>query len=139
MFINDRNKWYFIPVGNNLNFEFRFMKCKLEQYYDCRVALEFLEDKIKIDLKDFLVILNGCTFSNYSELIGKSHEAKGMTQWYALKDYDRIEGYIRKEAVDFVKFYSNVIAEIPKLRRVIKFCNSNGSPRTDYGIDFMKN
>lgn len=109
----DKGIWDFIPVGNNLAFECRFMKYKLKQYY----GLEGLKlgHRPMIDLKHVLVIANNGSFKGYQRLLGKSGEAANMTQWYHDENWSMIEQYIRKEADDFVEIYSLLKRELPRL------------------------
>lgn len=113
IFIDD-GIWAFIPVGNNLLFECRFMKYKLKQY--CNVDDLHLGHRPMIDLKHILVIMNEGKFRGCAELIGKTGRARNMAQWYTSKNYDMIEQYIVQEARDFATFYSALKKELPKLR-----------------------
>lgn len=110
----DNGIWSFIPVGNNLLFECRFLKYKLKQH--CNLDHLHLGHRPMIDLKHILIILNGGRFRGCAELIGKTGRAKSMAQWYATKNYDIIEEYIIEEARDFATVYSILKKEIPKLR-----------------------
>jgi hypothetical protein len=110
----DNGIWSFIPVGNNLLFEYRFLKYKLKQY--CNLDRLYLGHRPMIDLKHILIILNGGRFRGCAELVGKSHRARNMPQWYASKNYDIIEEYIIEEAKNFAAVYSILKKEVPKLR-----------------------
>lgn len=110
----DQGPWNFVPIGNNLLFEFRFMKYKLRQYF----GLEGLKlgQRPMIDLKPVMVIVNGGSFKGYSILLGKSGRAANMAKWYYDKDWQRIEQYVEQEAMDFVRAYTTLKLEIPKLK-----------------------
>ncbi|MFY3742155.1 MAG: hypothetical protein HMLIMOIP_002619 [Candidatus Nitrosomirales archaeon] len=112
MFI-DRGIWQFIPVGNNLAFECRFMKYKLKQY--CNLEGLKLGQRPMIDLKHVLVIANNGSFKGYARLLRKSGLALNITSWYYDKNWTMIEQYITKEASDFVKAYSVLKKEIPNI------------------------
>ena len=109
----DKGVWSFIPVGNNLAFEAQFMKSKLKQY--CNLDGLRLGHRPMIDLKHVLVIANGGKFEGYSRFLGKSGLAKNMENWYYTQNYDAILQYIRKETEDFVKAYSLLKKEMPKI------------------------
>jgi len=111
----DKGRNYFIPVGNNLQFENKFMKFKLRQF--CNLRGLQLGNRMMIDLKPILVLMNGCTFTNYSAIIGKSNKAKEMATWYVEKQYYDIEQYIIDEAENFVNFYIYLLSQFPNLRR----------------------
>jgi hypothetical protein len=110
----DNGIWTFIPVGNNLVFECRFMKYKFKQY--CNLKDLYLGHRPMIDLKHILIIMNGGKFRGCAELIGKTGNAKNMSRWYNIKDFDAIEQYIKQEATNFITAYSILKMELPKLR-----------------------
>lgn len=109
----DRGPWHFVPIGNNLLFEFKFMKYKLKQYF----GLDGLKlgQQPNIDLKHVMVLINGGSFKGYGKLLGKSGLAANMADWYYSKNWPAIEQYIMKEASDFVKAYSVLKQDLPKL------------------------
>jgi hypothetical protein len=118
-YVENKSKWYFIPVGNNLEFEFRMLNFKLCQYFGNKAGLDFTENKPKLDVKDALIMMNGCRFKDYSSIIGKSHKAKEIALWYANKDYEEIEKYIIEEAENFVSAYSIMLSEFDKVRKML--------------------
>jgi hypothetical protein len=99
----DNGIWGFIPVGNNLAFECRFMKYKLKQY--CGLHGLQLGHRPMIDLKHVLVIANHGSFRGYQRFLGKSGQAGNIAQWYYDKNWANIEQYIMKEAKDFIRVY----------------------------------
>jgi hypothetical protein len=109
----DGGIWQFIPVGNNLAFESRFMKHKLKQY--CNVEGLKLGQRPMIDLKHVLVMANRGSFKGYQRFLGKSGLAANMETWYYGNDWSSIEGYIRTEAFDFVGTYSQLKRELPRI------------------------
>ncbi len=110
----DNGIWGFIPVGNNLLFECRFMKYKLKQY--CNLDGLFLGHRPMIDLKHILIIMNRGKFKGCAELIGKSGRARNMLQWYVRQDYSEIEKYVIEEAKDFISVYSFLKNLLPNFR-----------------------
>lgn len=109
----DNGIWQFIPVGNNLAFECRFMKYKLKQY--CNLDALKLGQRPMIDLKHVLVIANNGSFKGYQRLLCKSGQAANMAQWYYDKNWSMIEQYIRQETLDFIKVYAILKKELPKI------------------------
>jgi hypothetical protein len=105
--------WDFIPVGNNLAFESRFMKHKLKQHFNLEGLR--LGHRPMIDLKHVLVIANGGSFVGYSRFLGKSGLARNMEAWYWEGNYDAILGYVRKEVEDFVRTYSFLKKELSRI------------------------
>jgi len=99
----DNGIWAFIPVGNNLAFECKFMKYKLKQY--CGLEGLKLGHRPMIDLKHILVIANSGSFKGYQRFLGKSGQAANMMEWYYDRNWESIENYIKKETRDFVDTY----------------------------------
>lgn len=100
----DNGIWQFIPVGNNLVFECRFMKYKLKHY--CNLEGLRLGHRPMIDLKHVLVIANNGSFKGYQRFLGKTGQAANIVRWYYDKDWPAIEQYITREAEDFIRTYS---------------------------------
>ena len=92
----DNGVWEFIPVGNNLAFECRFMKHKLKHY--CNLEGLKLGHRPMIDLKHVLVIANNGSFRGYQRFLGKSGQASNMTDWYYHQNWPMIEHYVATEA-----------------------------------------
>jgi hypothetical protein len=107
----DNGIWGFIPVGNNLAFECKFMKYKLKLY--CGLDGLRLGHRPMIDLKHVLVIANNGSFKGYQRFLGKSGQAANMTQWYYDKNWTMIEEYVRNEANDFIYTYSILKRTLP--------------------------
>jgi hypothetical protein len=109
----DGGIWQFIPVGNNLAFECKFLKFKLRQF--CALEGLKLGQRPMIDLKHVLVIANNGSFMGYQRFLGKTGQAENMAQWYYDNNWCLIERYIRKEAKDFVEIYSILKRKLPKI------------------------
>lgn len=105
------NNWDFIPVGNNLAFESKFMKYKLKQH--CGLEGLQLGHRPMIDLKHTLVIANRGSFKGYQRFLGKSGVAKNIAPWYYSGNYQAIEKYVIEEAEDFGKAYAILKAKLP--------------------------
>lgn len=106
--------WGFIPVGNNLLFECRFMKYKLKEYFNLHRLK--LGQKPLLDIKHILILMNNGRFKEYSKPIGKSGKAANMMNWYYNQHFDMIEQYITEEAESFLKAYSILKRELPKIQ-----------------------
>jgi hypothetical protein len=109
----DRGIWGFIPVGNNLVMECKFMKYKLKQY--CGLEGLKLGQRPMIDLKHVLVIANNGSFKGYQRFLGKSGLAQNITNWYYNRDWQMIEQYVGNEAEDFIHAYSILKKEMPMI------------------------
>lgn len=109
----DNGIWQFIPVGNNLAFECKFMKYKLRQF--CGLEGLKLGQRPMIDLKHVLVIANKGSFKGYQKFLGKSGQAAKMAQWYFDNEWTAIEKYIRQESYDFLRVYSILKYAVPRI------------------------
>lgn len=109
----DYGIWHFVPVGNNLAFECKFMKYKLKQH--CDVEGLKLGQRPMIDLKHVLVIANNGSFKGYQKFLGKSGLAANISQWYYGGNWGAIEAYVQKEAQDFVRAYSILKQNLVKI------------------------
>ncbi|MBV9175957.1 MAG: hypothetical protein JO297_02845 [Nitrososphaeraceae archaeon] len=137
LLIQGKEWWYFIPIGNNLDFDFRFINNKLKHYFGDNTSSELSKTR-KLDLLTLCVMMNDLKFKGCTDVLGKSHRAKDMLEWYAGKNYDRIEGYIKEEADDFVKSFSIMYAEMPKLKHILKHFSFNRShQKANYNITNM--
>lgn len=115
----DNGYWAFIPVGNNLLFENRFMKYKLRQF--CNLDGLYLWHRPMVDLKHILIIMNDGKFRGSAGLIGKNGKSRNMAQWYNSKDFYSIEQYVTEEASNFISAYYILKKEIPRLRYQIAY------------------
>lgn len=109
----DEGVWKFIPVGNNLAFESKFMKYKFKQL--CALEGLKLGQRPMIDLKHVLIIANNGSFKGYQRFLGKSGRAASIASWYYDRNWHAIEEYIRREAEDFIKTYSILKDRLPKI------------------------
>ena len=106
-FLTVFRKWEFIPVGMNLGFDFRFLLTKIQKYPGGKIDLLELSSFPHLDIKPILVLMNGGNFkgaklSNFTE---KGQNGIAIPLYYKNKEYDKILGYIEKEASEFIKFY----------------------------------
>src|SRR3989338_11669046 len=106
-FLTVFRKWEFIPVGMNLGFDFRFLLTKIQKYTGGKIDLLELSSFPHLDIKPILVLMNGGNFkgaklSNFTE---KGQNSIAIPLYYKNKEYDKILGYVEKEAIEFIKFY----------------------------------
>lgn len=102
------NPFNFVPVGNNLDFEFRFLATKIKNYFGINLGSEYFHSRPYIDLKPLMILLNGGRFKGYHLILNKSHEGYNVPIWYQSKEYDKIIEYVKNEALAFTSFYTNV-------------------------------
>lgn len=109
----------FIPIGMNFNFDL-FLLHNRWNNIGIRIPLETLfYFHPYIDIKPILVILNEGSFKGASldRFTAKENVGAKIPEWYAQKDYEAIERYIRNEASEFIKFYINLKDKIPNAFR----------------------
>ena len=107
--------WDFVPIGENLLFDFNFLNHKMKQHTGKEYGLQFFANKPFIDIKHILVVKNRGSFKGYNHCLGKTGGGSYVPTWYQNGDYDKIEDYIRKEAGCFVNAYMAIAKEIPKI------------------------
>jgi len=119
------NPFSFVPVGNNLNFEFRFLAEKIKKYQGIDIDPGYFHSRPHIDLKPVMILLNGGRFKGYHHILNKSTSGALIPKWYKEKQFEEIVRYIVDEASAFSNFYSNVYQLMfnPHLKNVI--FNSN--------------
>lgn len=112
-----QSNWDFIPIGQNLVFDFDFLKVKFNKYLGANLDLEFLREKPWIDLKSTLVMMNGGSFKGYDRIMGSAEgEGRMVPGWYANKQYDLIEKYVRSEASNFISKYQSLKRQLRGLK-----------------------
>ena len=102
------NPFRFVPVGNNLNFEFKFLAAKLNKYFDMDIGSSFFHSRPYIDLKHVMILLNRGRFKGYHLILNKSGNGSDVPKWYQTKEYQKIIKYVTNEAKSFTKFYTNI-------------------------------
>jgi len=80
--------------------------------------LRFLYERMILDIKVVLVLMNSGRFTGYDEIITKTSPIsnKDIPRLFKSKKYDEIVQYILDEADDFIKFYQMLKSKMPSLR-----------------------
>jgi hypothetical protein len=102
------NPFGFVPIGNNLNFEYKFLVSKINQYKNLDVDAGYFHNRPSIDLKPVMVLLNGGRFKGYHLILNKSGSGSSVPQWYAKKEFNNIIEYIIDETTKFTAFYYKI-------------------------------
>lgn len=113
----------FVPVGNNLVFDFKFLSAKFTQYLSMDVDTLYFLNRPHIDLKHVLILINNGNFKGYHQLLGKSGQGKMVPYWYSQEQYDKIIDYVTNEATSFTKMCTKLQKLLPNLfnRRIDEF------------------
>ncbi|RLG20144.1 hypothetical protein DRN67_00740 [Candidatus Micrarchaeota archaeon] len=125
--------WEFIPVGHNVLFDLGLLKARAEKYGIELNGWELYHQRPYIDIRQILLGMNGFAFrkSGLDQFCAKRN-GKEVPFWYeqAQKGDERgfalIDEYIEQEAEEFVRLYSRLKSELPKLRVQMQLFNSNG-------------
>ncbi len=109
--------WSFIPVGNNLNFERKFLKAKCLQYGVPFDIYDFTYNFPAIDIQPIFVMLNkgqfkGCGMHNFTS---KKTSGIVIKDFYEAKQFEKIQTYIEEETTAFIDFYKKCCVEFPKM------------------------
>jgi hypothetical protein len=102
------NPFSFVPIGNNLNFEYKFLVNKINHYKKLDVDISYFHNRPSIDLKPVMVLLNGGRFKGYNLILNKSGSGSSVPQWYVKKEFDKIIEYVIDETTKFTTFYYKI-------------------------------
>lgn len=106
--LTSTNPFQFVPVGNNLNFEFSFIAAKIQKYFGIDINPLYFHSRPHIDLKPVMILLNGGRFKGYHQILNKAGSGASVPKWYNSKEYDKIIDYVVDEADAFTSFYNKV-------------------------------
>jgi len=98
--------WNFVPVGNNLTFEFKFLSEKFRKYLGKKIDIEYFVSRPHIDLKSVMILANSGKFKGCHLVLGKQGKGSDVPIWYANEEYQKIIDYIKDEAKCFLDFTS---------------------------------
>ena len=112
-----RNPWNFIPLGFNLNFEWKFLAAKFKEYgIDDKEMGFYLENIPQIDLKVLAVLKKGSFMgASLSSISDKQDDGHVIKEFYENKEYEKIVSYVEDETQSFFKLYKEVKENIDKL------------------------
>jgi hypothetical protein len=106
--VMSENPFGFVPIGNNLNFEYKFLVSKINQYKKLDLDVGYFHNRPSIDLKPVMILLNGGRFKGYHLILNKSGSGSSVPIWYENKDFDKIIEYVIDETTSFTAFYNKV-------------------------------
>ena len=115
------NPWNFIFIGKNLYFDFCMLNERLQHYGIGKIDLRCLTERVSVDIKAILVVMNGGSFKGYNKLLPKTNLTPNDTipKLYGEKKYPEIIKYIEDETKDFIKSYQVLKKELPKLKSLL--------------------
>jgi len=111
----------FIIAGTNLMFDFTFLSNKLEKYGLAKLDLFYWYERVTLDIKPILVMINKGNFIGYNRVLDKDGSleklSKLIPQFYKEKRYPKIIQYIKDETEVFLKAYQIFKREMPLLTK----------------------
>ena len=116
-FASGRNRWQFVPIGFNLNFEWKFLSYKFKQYgLDEKDLSDYYDNFPQIDLKSMAVIKKGSFVgAKLSSISNKEEDGHLIKEYYEAKEYDKILNYIENETKAFIELYQKIAKNIDNL------------------------
>jgi len=114
--IFDANPFKFVVVGYNLKFEHKFL---LERTAHHDLFPFKILDQPSIDLFSIGILMNKGEFkgSGLDKITNKPGTGLTVLEYYKNKEYDKIEEYIRTEALQFSYFCEWCHNELHKMRK----------------------
>ena len=115
-------RWDFVFIGKNLFFDFCMLNERLKHFGLGEIDLRCLNDRVSLDVKPILVLMNDGGFIGYEKIIPKTNPISGdvIPQLFKEGKYPEIIKYIEDEANDFTKAYQIFKKEIAPLKRLLK-------------------
>jgi len=112
----------FIIIGKNLLFDFCFLNQKMKLYNLGELDLRCLYERVSLDIKPILVLMNNGNFMGYDKMLPKTNPLTNDKIPQFIKDgkYSEVEQYIKDETQDFLKAYQILKREVPKLKNHLK-------------------
>lgn len=119
IFMAEGDIWQFVPVMQNHTFDFCFLFTKFKKY--CNYEPDFIDFIFKkpfIDIHYDLIMINNLTFkgSGLDKMTNKTMSGKQVPEWYANKEYSKIEDYIKMEKDAFMEFFSKLFTHLQALK-----------------------
>ncbi len=106
--VMSENPFGFVPIGNNLNFEYKFLTSKINQYKKLDIDIGYFHNRPSLDLKSVMILLNGGRFKGYNLILNKAGSGSSVPQWYNNKEFDKIIEYVIDETISFTSFYNKI-------------------------------
>ena len=109
----------FIFVGKNLLFDFCLLSQRMEHYSLGELDLRCLYERVSLDIKPILVMMNNGNFIGYDKVLPKTNPLTNdkIPQLFIEGKYPELTQYIKDEADDFIKAYQVLKKEMPSLTK----------------------
>jgi hypothetical protein len=113
-----RDKWRFIPVGFNLDFERAFLHHKLRLHLGLDCSERLYREGFWLDLQQLVVLMQGGRLkgSGLDDWSPKRESGASVPEWHRAGEHDRIVRYVEEEADAFLALHRALIASVPAMR-----------------------
>ena len=111
----------FIFIGKNLFFDFCMLNERLKHYSSGEIDLRCLHERVSLDIKPILVMMNNGNFRGYDKVLPKTNPMTNdkIPQLFLDGKYPEIVQYIEDETKDFIKAYQMFKKEMPSLKKYL--------------------
>jgi len=102
-----------------LLFDFNMLNQRMKHHNLGEFNLRCLYERITLDIKPILVLMNNGGFTGYQQLMPKTNpiENKDISELYRKGKFNEIIQYIKDEAGDFIKVFQILKREMPSLTK----------------------
>jgi hypothetical protein len=116
---NPDHPWQFVPIGNNLSFDYTCLLYRYRHYGTDIKAWKLFTERPSVDIKALLVLFNGGSFkgSGLDNFTRKATSGAQVIEWVNAGDYAAVEEYIRNEAAAFIELYQYLLRTMPETWR----------------------
>ena len=115
------NLFAFIPIGNNLMFDFHFLETRSKKYGLNGYDLYYCRERPFLDLKNNLVVINDGTFRGYSRILDNgSLDDVDVPELYKEEKYQEILDYIKTERDFFLAALCVLKGRCPNCKKVLR-------------------
>jgi hypothetical protein len=116
-----QNVFDFVPVGNNLLFDFHFLDVRSRKYGLPGFDLQCCHRHPFLDLKDILVLVNKGSFKGYSRIFDEgSLDQVDVPKLYEQRKYKQIVQYIKDENTFFLAVLGSLMQRCPRCKAALQ-------------------
>lgn len=113
----------FVPIGQNLLFDFRFLLDRFKKYgLITDDKIDFLFNCPFVDIRNVLIIANSMMFKNtgLNHFTAKKDSGIIIPELYEKKEYSKIEEYIKQETKSFIEAFGNICLYLRELKDILQ-------------------
>lgn len=113
--------WDFVFIGKNLFFDFCMLNERLKHFRLGDIDLRCLNERVSLDIKPILVIMNSGNFMGYDKVLPKTNPLTNdkIPQLFKEGRFPEIVQYVKDETKDFTEAYQVFKKELPSLKKLL--------------------